>query len=226
MRAVPLIVAPTHSKETRLLATAAVHLHRWFLSQGFKSNILLGFGARKAPLMAMLNSLRGQPIAMFYYGHGTKKTLLGSEFITRKMPPFHMLTKKRDPWNNRIISLLRGALIFTVACDSADDLGNYLVSRGIRSFVGSKEPMWITQNLDFDKDGTPDMTGLFTLAPRQLAQGMVLDQAVENYKNRALEMRANYVFNTKYPEVGGLMEKNIRNYGIIGDQGWTWYDQQ
>ena len=225
MRAVPSIVAPTHSKETRWLATAAVHLHRWFLKHGFRSNILLGFGARKAPLMTMLNSLRGQPIALFYYGHGTKRTLIGSEFITRKMPPFHLLTMRRDPWNTRIIERLRGALIFTVACDSAEELGNYLVGKGIRAFVGSKEPMWITQNLDFDKDGTPDMTSLFTLAPRQLAQGMVLDQAVENYKNKALSMRSNYVFNTRHPEVGELMDKNIRTYGVIGDQGWTWYEQ-
>ena len=226
MRAVPLIVAPTHSKETRLLATAAVTLHRWFLSKGFKSNILLGFGARKVPLLTMLNSLRGQPIAMFYYGHGTKQTLLGSELVTRKMPPFHMLTKRQDPWNTKIIERLKGALIFTVACDSAGDLGNYLVSRGIRAFVGSREPMWITQNLDFDRDGTPDMTKLFTLAPMQLAQGITLDQAVENYKNAALSMRANYVFNTRYPGVGALMDKNIRSYGVTGDQGWTWYDQQ
>lgn len=177
-------------------------------------------------MLAMLNSLNGRPIALFYYGHGTKRTLIGSEFITRKMPPFHMLNKRSDPWNNKIIERLKGGLIFTVACDSADDLGNYLVSRGIRAFVGSREPMWITQNLDFDQDGTPDMTGLFTLAPKQLAQGVALDQAVENYKNKALEMRANYVFNTRYPEVGALMDKNIRNYGVIGDQGWMWDDKQ
>lgn len=220
MRAVPLVVAPTHSKETRLLASAAVHLYRYFKANGWHPHILVGIGARKVPLLTKLNQLRDRRIALFYYGHGSKNSLIGSELLSRNIHPHRMLTERDDPVNQGIVRRLKDGLVYTVACDSADELGVYLVERGVGAFVGSTQPMWIVQNLDFDADSIPDMTELLTLGPRHLAEGESLEQAVEDYRCRALEMRNNYTWHTTYPEVAEIMEQNLVHYKIIGDKGW------
>ncbi len=220
MRAVPLVIAPTHSAASRLLSAAAVHLYRYFAANGWHPHILLGFGARKMPLLWKLNSMRGRRVALFYYGHGTKDSLVGSELLSRERAKFRMISERADPVNRAIVRRLEGALVYTVACDSADDLGAYLVERGAGAFVGSTQPMWIVQDLDFDKDDIPDMTELLTLGPRHLAEGAGLEQAVEDYRCRALEMKNNYIFNTGYPEVADIMEQNINHYKIIGEKGW------
>jgi len=223
MAAVPLIISPTHSKETRLLATSAVNLHKWFQGAGVRSHILLGFGARKVPLIAKLNALRGQRLAVFYYGHGTATTLIGSEFINRPRRKMHLITmNERDPLNRRIISMLQGALIYTIACDSAETLGTWLVEHGIGAFVGSTKPMWITQDLDFNKDGVPDMTSILTLGPRRLYEGHSLAQSVEDYRTYAMSLASDYRFKFKFPELTGVMDDNINFYRVIGDGRWSW----
>lgn len=220
MRAVPLVVAPTHSKESRLLAAAAVHLYRYFKANGWRPHVLVGIGARKVPLLAKLNALRGRRVAMFYYGHGTKNSLIGSEILSRNLKPRRMITERSDPLNVSIIRRLEGALLYTVACDSAGDLGVHLVNSGVGAFVGSTQPMWIVQDLDFDADSIPDMTELLTLGPRKLAEGANLEQAVEDYRCRALEMRNNYIFESAYPDIADIMYQNIDHYQVIGEKGW------
>jgi len=220
MQAIPIVVAPTHSKETRLLSTAAVHLYRYLRANGWHPHILVGIGARRLPMLAKLNAIKGGRIAMFYYGHGTKNSLIGSEIISRRRSPMRLITKRSDPVNRAIVRRLEGGLLYTIACDSADDLGVHLVNSGVDSFVGSTQPMWIVQNLDFDADDVPDMTELLTLGPRHLAEGASLDQAVEDYKCRALEMGHNYTFNSEYPELADIMVPNIEHYKVIGNKGW------
>ena len=221
MRASPLIIAPTHSKETRLLSSAAVNLHRYFISKGVESSILLGFGARKAPFLVRLRIMERKRLAIFYYGHGTKETIIGDEFINRQMPRSHLVTKSlENPANRKVIELLRDSLFFTVACDSAEDLGSWLVDNGVRAFVGSTQPMWITQDVDWDKNGVADITDVMTLAPRRLLEGVSLDQAVEDFRGRALEMMNTYQFEVGDPDLSKMMDLNVRDYRVIGDGGW------
>jgi hypothetical protein len=225
MKATALIIAPTHSRETRLLSTAAVHLHHWLMDKGEESYILIGVGARKLPLLTMLNNLRGRKLAVFYYGHGTHNTLIGSEVLVRKRPKRHLLTDNEgNPLNRRIVEGLQGSMIYTVACDSAVDLGRWLTERGVRAFAGSTMPMWIVQNLDFDGNGVPDMTDLLTFAPRRLAENIPLGEAVESYKERAYEMRTNYTLETPYGDMADVIDPNVDYYTIIGDKGWKWND--
>lgn len=223
MRATPLILAPTHSIETRLLSTAAVALHLHFLRSGVPSFILLGFGARKFPLLSMLRNLEGHRIALFYYGHGTKKTLIGSEFLNRPFKRTHLITEELDDrWNASILAHLKDSLVFTVACDSADDLGAFLVNNGVRAFVGSTKPLYIVHNLDFNHDRVPDMTDIFTTAPRRLLEGASVDQAVEDFRTRARELMSNYKHVSRVPEVSDVLEYDLRYYTVVGDGGWTW----
>jgi hypothetical protein len=225
MPTVALIIAPTHSKETRLLSTSAVNLHNYFQRSGVRSYILLGFGARRIPLITMLRSLWGSRLAIFYYGHGSPKTLIGSELINRPIKQLHLITENmRDPLNQRIVRLLRGSIIYTVACDSAEDLGQWLVERGVRAFVGSSKPMWITQDLDFDNDRIPDMTTILTYGPRRLLEGVSLAQAVEDYRSQAMMMANDYSFKHNFPELTEIMDQNVKYYRVIGDGEWKWDD--
>lgn len=221
MQAVPIIVSPTHSKETRLLATSAVTLHRFFKSKGIRSNILLGFGARKLPLLTAMNAAKGRRIALFYYGHGTQQTLIGSEVLTRPFSRCHLVTKNlKNPIMRKMYQSLKDGLVFTIACDSAANLGTFMVDNGIRAFVGSIKPMEITHDLDFDRDGVRDMRDVMTIAPRSLVEGANLSQAVENYRTRALEMFNAYNFKVSAPDLQQMMDRNIKYYKIIGDGGW------
>jgi len=227
MATVPLIIAPTHSKETRLLSTSAVNLHRYFQRSGVSSHILIGFGARKVPLLAKLTALRGQRLAVFYYGHGTPTSLIGSELINRPRRKLHLVTMNEDdPYNMGIVNALKGSLIYTIACDSAETLGAWLVERGVRAFVGSSKPMWITQDLDFNKDHIPDMTSVLTLGPRKLLEGFMLDQAVEDYRSYAMTMAADYSFKFLFPDLTGIMDENVKFYRVIGDGRWTWNESE
>ena len=221
MLASPLIIAPTHSRETRLLSSAAVNLHRYFLSRGVKSSILLGFGARKAPFLVRLRLMERKRLAVFYYGHGTKTTIIGDEFINRPMPRSHLVTKNvNNPASRKILELLKDSLFFTVACESADDLGAWLVENGVTAFVGSSQPMWITSDMDWDGNGVADITDVMTLAPRRLLEGVSLDQAVEDFRCRALEMLNNYHFEVGDSELSKMMDFNVRDYKVIGNGGW------
>ncbi len=227
MPVVPLIIAPTHSKETRLLSTSAVNLYNYFRLAGARPYILLGFGARRIPLLSMLRSFKGYRLAIFYYGHGTPKTLIGSELITRPMRQFHLLTENlTDPMNKRIVRLLKGSIIYTVACDSAEDLGEWLVEHGVRAFVGSTKPMWITQDLDFNRDHVPDMTTILTLGPRRLLEGYPLSQAVEDYRSIATMMANDYSFKSDFPELTEILDQNVKYYNVIGDGEWRWNDSE
>ena len=221
MRASPLIIAPTHSRETRLLSAAAVNLHKYFLSKGVRSSILLGFSARKAAFLVRLRMMERQRLAVFYYGHGTKETIIGDEFINRPMPRSHLVTKSlQNPANRKIVDLLRDSLFFTVACESADNLGSWLVDNGVKAFVGSTQPMWITSDFDWDGNGVADITDIMTLAPRRLLEGASLDQAVEDFRGRALEMMNNYQFEVGDSELSKMMDFNVRDYKVLGDGGW------
>jgi len=226
MRATPLIVAPSHSKETRLLAPAAVNLYRFFISNGIRAHLIAGTGARRLPLLVKLKALRNHRIAMFYYGHGTKKTLIGDELVNRKTPQFHLVTKDLgNRINRKVIEGLQGAMIYTVACDSADDLGEFLVGNGVRAFVGSTMPMFITQDFDWDRNRVPDITDVMTLGPRRLYGGATLEQAVEDFRGRAFEMMNDYNFNVQNKELAFMMDQNVRNYKVIGDGGWRFWQE-
>ena len=181
----------------------------------------MGFSARKAPFLVRLKIMERQRLAVFYYGHGTKQTIIGDEFMNRPIPRAHLVTKDLDkPANRKTVELLRGCLFFTVACDSADDLGYWLVDNGVEAFVGSTQPMWITQDFDWDGNGVADITDVMTLAPRRLLEGASLDQAVEDFRGRALEMMNNYQFEVGASDLSEMMDFNVRDYKVIGNGGW------
>jgi len=224
MRAAPLIIAPSHTRETRILAPAAVNLYRFFLSNGVRAHLIAGTGARRLPLLVKLRALREQRIAVFYYGHGTKKTLIGDELGIRKTPNFHLVTENLgNRINRRIIEGLQGSLVYTIACDSADDLGEFLVANGVRAFVGSTVPMFITHDFDWDRNNVPDITDAMTVGPRRLYGGATLEQAVEDYRSRAFTMMNEYDFKVRNKELSLMMDQNVRNYKIIGDGGWQFW---
>jgi hypothetical protein len=176
----PIIICPTFTKETILVAFAADQMNRWFIEHGFTTKYLSEFRARK-PLLFRETKLnrkfRNEPSLILYYGHGKDDSWVGIEsFKNRLIPRLRLVADGVNPdW------LASGNYIYAISCYTANRLGRSMVNKyGALLYGGSKERV----NFDLyssvnDDDMIYDFVEVFNSFPIALASGLTVGDSVE-----------------------------------------------
>lgn len=148
--------------------------------------------------------------AIFYLGHGTEKTLVGSEVFWAML----------DTENNKI---LKDKIVWTMACLSAVDLGPDSIKDGCRAWFGHL----VLYNAAYSDEShafMDDWIDYVIHTPKLLAQGLTCGEAFAAYKAKLAGYIARYEEMerdpTKYPNADWVVttaRSNLTEYRLLGD---------
>lgn len=242
----PFIVFPSFSEATRISSLIADNLDEWFRNEGYDTwgleenaanplrlrqelrNYNMAVNGRKFfPLVNTwlhTSPQTDRPLMLVYVGHGQDGALIGNERWGFASEFGQLLSTRPGPLNLSVVNTLRDAIVVTIACDSLQELGPWLVERGIGAYTGCSTPIDVSLD-DMDGDDVPDIVKMFSIIPQQLALGATVEDAVEAMKADA---RARYQACACGDEdYCNRLFKNIAdNYGYVGNGRLQWTPQQ
>lgn len=184
-----VLIAPRFTEATRTSRLIGLAFKDYFEEQGVNVLPLGHFRARRLPLLLKLKQqqrIEKPPHLVIYIGHGEyvqqRNSLIGGELLGSKLELFTLLNTKPFPVNQRIINNLvrEPTIFFTIGC-STGKLGEYLTNRGLKSFIGTYYPTWVSQ-IDLDEDNVPDIIPIYLAVIQSLITGNPISAAIESMK--------------------------------------------
>jgi len=164
-----VVALPHHDIPTTISAHAAFDLISWLREEGFEIRNLYSW---KAVRPLLWGSLTRPTKLVCYYGHGSEIRLHG------QIPPNFLVDAENVNW-------LEGKVVFTYACLSARNLGKRAIERGVVTYFGSDEYMYVAFP-EFDHDYLADLIDCINTIPKELIKGASAESAYRAYKEKTL----------------------------------------
>jgi len=199
-----VVAYPHHDIATTISAHVADDLIDWLRQEGFEVRDLYG---AKAVRPLLWGSLLKPTKLVCYYGHGSEIRWLG------QFPPNYFLDAENAEW-------MKGMVAFTYACYTAKELGKSAIERGVRTYFGSDEPMYVAFP-EYDHDYLADLIDCINTIPKELLKGASAESAYRAYKEKVrsyVELYENRVADWPNADWYAMAFKhNAEHYRLLGD---------
>jgi hypothetical protein len=198
-----VVAAPVMDTPTIISSWAAKIVDEYARRKGYETIPLFGPLANSFSLLFINSNI------FFYYGHGTKDSLIG-EFIF--LPMVSTLNVDR----------LRDKIVFTMACNSGKELGRLAVEKGAKCYLGAVTEMYAAFPAS-DRNYLDDWIYLQTIIPIGLLNGDTAGEAYNKYVSESLRYAKIYedgYSNHTLPNgdyYAYTTRSNADNYILLGD---------
>lgn len=145
--------------------------------------------------------------AVFYFGHGLKDRL--GDFFIYILP---IISKRNVHW-------FKDKIIYTMACDSSQELGKFAIERGVRAYFGQTKKYYAFQpSLNYKY--LNDWYDLIISIPKYLMCGDSCFMALQKYEKKANELYSKYLNLNNRMNISMLFS-NAMYLELYGDKSAT-----
>lgn len=225
-----ILIAPRFSEATQI--SREIGLEMWDQFEKMGVNVLPIGHYRVRPTyflwrLNQLDRLDPGPRLCIYIGHGeyaehesTRNSLTGGELLGTRNSAFTLLNQQDSIRNQLLVNKLtsKPTILVAIGCKT-EELGKYLVNKGLRTFIGTPENTLVNRFTQVDR-GKPDIAYIYATLARALIEGAMPSGAVKimNAVADILEHHAKQftASDTAFQEISDIYE-SPKTYQVYGE---------